>query len=326
MRKTWASVKVAGIASRSACAGGALIGMVCACVVLFPARAADSANPGVANPDTAIPRLMQEPGTAWIGRRPGRGRASPAEVQWDKPGNAWLPPLGGIGPITDDPAHPFYSNVVADDLGLRPTYRVADLNNEAAKNLMPWALEALKKQNALALAGRNGETRQARCWETGVPDIHEAPWDLYFIQTPKVVTMILGGPGEQVRRVYLNVPHSKNPKPSWFGESVGHYEEGDTLVVDTIGLNDKTFVDGYRTPHTTQLHVVERFKITDGGKTLDVSFTADDPGTFYKPWGARKPRYLVTGHPDDEDACAAFNDDIMHQGLDPVPTAAKPDF
>ena len=88
-----------------------------------------------------------------------------------------------------------------------------------------------------------------------------------------------------MRHVYLNVPHSKkNPKPLGFGESVGYYEGGDTLVVDTVGLNDKTFVDGYRTPHTTQLHVVERFKITDGGKTLDVSFTVEDPGTFYKPW------------------------------------------
>jgi hypothetical protein len=96
-------------------------------------------------------------------------------------------------------------------------------------------------------------------------------------------------------------------------------------VVDTIGLNDRTFVDGYRTPHTTQLHVVERFKITNGGKTLDVSFTADDPGTFYKPWGARRPRDRVVA-PYEEAVCQINNDDIFHQGFDPVPTAAKPDF
>jgi hypothetical protein len=87
--------------------------------------------------------------------------------------------------------------------------------------------------------------------------------------------------------------HSTNPKPSWFGESIGHYENGDTLVVDTIGLTDRTFVDGYRTPHTKQLHVVEKFKISNEGKVLDVSFNAEDPGTFYSPWGARKPRYRV---------------------------------
>jgi len=297
----------------------ALIGVACASVALFPARAADSAA-------TAIPQLMQDPGVAWTGRMPGRGRPGPAEAAHDRVANDWMPPLSGIGPMTADPAHPFYNNAVAGDLHVAPTYRVADLNSPAAKNLMPWAVEALKKQNALVLANKNGETRQARCWETGVPDIHEAPWDLYFIQTPKEVTMILGGAGQQVRRVYLNVPHSKNPKPSWFGESVGHYENGDTLVVDTIGLNDKTFVDGYRTPHTTQLHVVERYKIADGGKTLDVSFTADDPGTFYMPWGARKPRYRVAGHFWEENVCASNNDDKFNQGFEQVPTAAKPDF
>lgn len=293
--------------------------------VLTMARAADQARRS-ASAESAIPALMQEPGGAWTGRRPGRRRPGPAEAADDAVGNAWLPPLSGIGPITADPAHPFRNNAVAEDLHLAPTYRVADLNSEAARNLMPWAVDALKKQNALVLAGKNGETRQARCWETGVPDIHEAPWDLYFIQTPKEVVMILGGPGQQVRRVYLDVPHSKNPKPSWFGESVGHYENGDTLVVDTIGLNTVTFVDGYRTPHTTREHVIERFKIVNGGKALDVSFTVDDPGTFYKPWGARKPRYRVGGHFYDENACASNNDDKFKLGFEPVPTAPKPDF
>src|SRR6202030_2200190 len=90
----------------------------------------------------------------------------------------------------------------------------------------------------------------------------------------------------QVRHVYLNVPHSANPKPSWYGESVGHYE-GDTLVVDTISMNDKTFVDNYGTPHTTQLHVAERFRMIDGGKTLEVNIKVDDPGAFTMPWTAR---------------------------------------
>jgi hypothetical protein len=277
-------------------------------------------------PDAAIPDLMQAPGVAWLGYIPRRGRPDPSDYEHARTFNEWSPPLSGIGPITDDPAHPFYNNQVAADLGKSATYRVADLNNAAAKNLMPWALEALKKQNALVLANKNGETRQARCWHTGVPDIHEGPWELYFVQTPKEVVMILGGRGQQVRRVYLNVPHSKNPRLSWYGESVGHYEGGDTLVVDTIGQNDKTFVDGYRTPHTTQLHVVERFKITDSGKTLEVSFAVEDPGTFYKPWWARRPRYRVEGHPLVDDQCAENNDDKLNQGLEPVPTADRSEF
>ena len=77
--------------------------------------------------------------------------------------------------------------------------------------------------------------------------------------------------GEQIaRQIYLDVPHSANPKPSWYGELVGHYE-GDTLVVDTIGLNSKTFVDHYRTPHTEKLHVVERWRMIEAGKKLEVS-------------------------------------------------------
>jgi hypothetical protein len=57
---------------------------------------------------------------------------------------------------------------------------------------------------------------------------------------------------QQVRHIYMDVPHSANPRPSWYGESVGHWE-GDTLVVDTIGQNTKTFIDNYRTPHTRKL-------------------------------------------------------------------------
>jgi hypothetical protein len=155
--------------------------------------------------------------------------------------------------------------------------------------------------------------------------MHEAPGGMQFIQTPnEVVIMLLGQP----RHVYLNVPHTKNPKPSWMGESVGHYEGGDTLVVDTIGLNDKTFVDGYRTPHTTQLHVIERFKLTQGGKVLDVSFTVDDPGTFYKPWSSVRPRYRVQRpvNGGGEDDCALDNTDYFNAGLEPVPTAEKSDF
>lgn len=296
--------------------GGIFVAAVAGVFLHPPARAAEG---------QAIPQLMQQPGVGWAGRYPGRLPPGPKKIEVDTVQNAWMDPLSGIGPITADPAYPFLNNTVAADLHKAPTYRVADLNNAAARNLKPWALDALKKQNALVLSGKNGETRQARCWETGVPDIHEAPWDLFFIQTQKEVVMILGGAGQQVRRVYLDVPHLTNPKPSWFGESVGHYEGGDTLVVDTIGQNDKTFVDGYRTPHTTALHVIEKYKITEGGKVLDVSFTADDPGTFNNPWGARKPRYRVD-RPWEEEVCASNNDDKFNLGFEPVPIAAKIDF
>jgi hypothetical protein len=70
---------------------------------------------------------------------------------------------------------------------------------------------------------------------------------------------------EQVRHAYLDTAHSEHPTPSWYGESVGHYE----VVVDTIGLNDKTVLDNYRTPHSDKLHVVERYRLVEGGKTME---------------------------------------------------------
>src|SRR5262245_50491876 len=122
----------------------ASISVLCAFAALVPALAADTAGP-----NTAIPKLMQEPGVAWRAYQFGGPRApppSPADVPYDRTANEWGAPESGIGPITADPAHPFYNNAVAADLGVSSTYRFADLNSEAAKNLMPWAIEALKKQ------------------------------------------------------------------------------------------------------------------------------------------------------------------------------------
>src|SRR6266550_6837173 len=162
------------------------------------------------------------------------------------------------GPVTQDPRYPFVPNGV----GGQPTYRIADLSNP---NLKPWVKERMKKDNDEVLSGKIAFTPHSSCSPAGVPAFHLYGFQpMYFIQTPKEVVIIFSG-DKQVRHVYLDVPHSKDPKPSWYGESVGHYEGGDTLVVDTIGMNDKTFVDNYRTPHTTQLHVVERFKLIEGG-------------------------------------------------------------
>jgi len=67
--------------------------------------------------------------------------------------------------------------------------------------------------------------------------------------------------------VYLNVAHSTGPESTWYGDSVGHYE-GDVLVVDTIGLNDLTHIDRFATPHSDRIHVVERYRVTDGGQMM----------------------------------------------------------
>ena len=124
------------------------------------------------------------------------------------------------------------------------------------------------------------------------------------------------------RHVYLNVPHSKTVKPSWYGESVGHYE-GDTLVVDTIGMNDQTWIDNYRTPHSDKLHVIERFHIVEG-KTLQVDLHVEDPGAFTMPWNAVQRYDKVQQGALVEFPCAENNFNLGE--LDPMPESAKPDF
>jgi len=127
---------------------------------------------------------------------------------------------------------------------------------------------------------------------------------------------------QQVRRIWMNVPHSQNPRPSWYGESVGHYE-GDTLVVDTIGLNAKTFVDNYRTPHSEKLHVIERYRLTNNGQVLENLIWAEDPDTFNQPWsGIQRYRKEQRG-PLDEQVCAENNAALFDYN---IPRARTPDF
>jgi hypothetical protein len=108
---------------------------------------------------------------------------------------------------------------------------------------------------------------------------------------------------------------------------VGHYEGNDTLVIDTIGFVEHPlgFVDNYRTPHSKDLHVTERWKITADGNMVEVSFTVYDEGAFNMPWSGGM-RYKKDRGNWDEFVCAENNDD--HFGLNDysMPTAEKPDF
>jgi len=241
---------------------------------------------------------------------------------WLEVGDDLLPPPAGPGPVQADPAHPYHGNTS----GLQPTFRVADLSNPILK---PWVVDRLRKTNERVLSGKVPFQAHERCWPTGVPgfEVFSLLRPIYFLQDPKEVIIINEGNFE-VRHVYLNVPHSKNPKPSWYGESVGHYENGDTLVVDTIGMNDRSFVDNYLTPHTTQLHVVERFKLTEGGRTLQVLITVDDPGAFNTAWSAiQLYRLQRRGNGDwDEDICPENNDSYFGYEMAPMPQAVRPDF
>ncbi|HYM19080.1 MAG TPA: hypothetical protein VEU06_10990 [Micropepsaceae bacterium] len=242
---------------------------------------------------------------------------------WLKPpGDEFIQPESGPGPVKADPAHPYFTNALFP----QETPKIADLSNQI---LQPWVIAQMKRENDAVMAGKVGFTARSRCWPHGVPGFLLYPvHPIFIIQTEKEVIMTWGQ-DFQLRRIYLNVPHSEHPKPSWYGESIGHYEGGDTLVVDTIGLNDKTYVDNYRTPHTTALHVVERFRMIDNGNALEVRARVEDRGAFTMPWTAvqRYKRDQRSGEvPLHEMVCAENNTDHFNQGLAPIPQADKPDF
>jgi hypothetical protein len=243
-------------------------------------------------------------------------------IAWLNTHNDFIRPATGPGPVTWDPAHPYFGN--GD--GPPPTSRVADLTNPI---LMPWVRDALKKFNDEALSGKPQFTPIARCWPSGVPgNILLRVNPMFIVQTPGEV-LFLYQSDHQVRHIYMNRPHAKDIQPSWYGESVGHYE-GDTLVVDTVGISTKVPVEYYLTPHTDKLHVVERYRMIEGGKVLEVTFTVDDPGAFNMAWSASQRYTRQENTPMREVVCAegeAFAPiQDPQQGLVPIPRAQTADF
>src|SRR6266566_1617316 len=282
------------IMSGSVLVAGVMTGLLWTCVASLPAVGANA----------AIPNFAPDDSTGWI----------PARAAGDE----FLPPASGPGPVTSEKDHPYVPNREG-----QPTYRIADLSNPVLK---PWVVERLKKANDAVRAGKVPFIPHERCWPGGVPgfEVYTRVRPIYFVQTPKEVT-IIDELDHQVRHVYMNVPHSAHPGSTWYGESVGHYE-GDELVIDTIGLNDKTFVDNYQTPHTDKIHVVERFKLVEGGKILQATVTVDDPGAFKMRWSATQRYSRGEVRPMIELNCAENNYGFLSYVVEPIPEANKPDF
>jgi len=251
---------------------------------------------------------------------PGIPQLESSTVGWSKVADDFQPPVSGAGPVTYEKNHPYVPN---NNQGRQVTFRIADLTNPILK---PWTIEKMREQNELAAAGKRAYEARASCRPGGVPGflVMGRVNPLFFVQGKNEVVRINEG-GPEVRRVFLNVPHSAHPKTSPYGESVGHYEGGDTLVVDTIGLSDDTYVDNYRTPHTTQLHVIERFQLTEGGKTLQVTIRIEDPGAFNMPWSARQTYHRTRAGAMEEAICAE-NNIAFDASVSEIPKADGPDF
>lgn len=200
-------------------------------------------------------------------------------------------------------------------------FPVLDVSNP---NLQPWVVEALKAQNAHVLSGKPLQPKSSSCWPHGLPAYMRYNGPTFIIQSADEV-VILKNQSSEVRRIALNRPHTSQPAPSWYGESVGHYENGDTLVVDTIGLNDRTHVDLFRTPHSSELHVIERWKLIAGGREIELNVRVEDPRAFKAPYEVTK-HYTRTEARWLETICAENPIGPLDQGLEPMPQAGTPDF
>jgi hypothetical protein len=238
------------------------------------------------------------------------------------------PPGSGHGPMKTDPKYPYRSQCqnggCSGGADIQPP-----IVNTKDPILKPWAAEQMQETNEEVLSGKKGLpfAAQSRCWPGGVPGQLLFLQPMYIIQMPKEVWMIWER-DHFWRRIYLTNKHSENVKPSWFGESIGHYEGRDTLVVDTIGLaaGKYHYIDSFRTPHTEKLHVIERFTVSQDGRTLTAIVRVEDPDTFNGPltlkqtW--RKAVVAMAEMVCAEDAGV----DYFNGNLDSIPQADKADF
>jgi hypothetical protein len=230
---------------------------------------------------------------------------------------------------------------------------VGDYNNPILK---PAAAAEVKRQGEISKTGNAFPDPANQCAPQGPPWIlrHQ---EIRLIQEPDQVTILYMLDGH-VRRIRLNSTHPANVRPSWTGDSIGHYE-GDTLVVDTIAMKvgPVTMSDQFGAPQSGAMHVIERYRLVDyavakaafdanekefarvdsangngvfidfdyRAKGLQLEFIVDDPNVFTAKWGA-KVTYLKAGGIWQEQVCAEntreYYDDIDTK----IPAAARPDF
>lgn len=187
-----------------------------------------------------------------------------------------------------------------------------------AGNELPYHAAALTKKAENARNRATADT-EARCFLPGVPRIMYMPHPFQIVQTPAAV-MLFFEYLHATRNVFMDTPHLRGPLEFWMGDSRGRWE-GDTLVVDVVHFNDQTWFDRAGNHHSTGLHVVERFAMTDRDH-ITYTATIEDPKIFTRPWTMRLVLYRHT-EPDFQlldYECYAF-------ALDEVPVggaAARP--
>jgi hypothetical protein len=157
----------------------------------------------------------------------------------------------------------------------------------------PWAVALMKSRKTMSGPNATFNTRNSatlettdttdpleQCTPNGIPRILTWPAKFKFLQAPDVV-YILYEYGPYWRPVWMNRQHPPADEldSTFFGHAIGRYEGNDTFIVDTVGFNDKTWLDDVGRPHTDKLHLIERYRRVDQGR-LEVTLTIDDPGAY----------------------------------------------
>jgi hypothetical protein len=280
---------------------------------------------------------------------------------WSHPSfPSFEPPASGPGPVVNKSRRPqvnFDGRILPAENGVlvsNPAQLVGDYTNPILK---PQAAEVVKMHGEMELRGVVSPTPTIQCWPEPVPYIFNGV-AMQMLQQPDEITFLYPN-DHQVRYVRMNETHPAQVTPSWYGDSVGHYE-GDTLVIDTVGVKIGPFamVDFYGTPYTQALHVVERYRLLDyeaakeglerdarenlrpgggadagsapdysyRGKLLQLQFTVEDEGVFTMPWTATIT-YRRGIEAWREVVCPENTRELAIAGrAAAVPTADKPDF
>jgi hypothetical protein len=273
---------------------------------------------------------------------------------WQHPVFPWFePPASGPGPVTNLSRWP--QRVVEGGQALTKEgvsdydQLVGDYKNPI---LRPWAAEIVKKAGEMSLAGITTPNPSNQCQPMPMPFTFKN-FVVVVLQEKDMITLLYANPQHDIRRIRLNASHPKKLTPSWYGDSIGHYE-GDTLVVDTVGVKTNrpyAMQDLFGTPYTDKLHIVERYRLRDyedvkdaiernrrenwmfigdvwskhRGKFLQVQVTVEDEGVFTAPFTATLT-YVPNPGPLEESICAENTHEYYNNKDSDVPKAGKPDF
>jgi len=162
---------------------------------------------------------------------------------------------------------------------------------------LPWVEELLRER----AANNSKDAPGAHCLTRGVTAAG-ALFPYKLVQTPTLLVMLFEDDIPSHRQVFLDGRgHPKDPNPSWMGHSIGRWE-GDVLVIDTVGFNDRSWLDPQGHPHTEKMRVTERLRRPDLGH-LEIEFTIDDPGAYKKPWTIKRIADLDPGDEVGEYVC-----------------------